>query len=88
MADSGAEMALKWEEEWREFILKIANEELRETMSNENYMAFDLYVNKGMPLNEVCSILGISKNQVYIARTRGVKLLKEIVQRLESEEEE
>ncbi len=88
LADSGAEMSLKWEEEWREFILKIANEELRETISNENYMAFDLYVNKGMPLKEVCAILGMTDNQVYIARTRGVKQLKEIVQRLESEEDE
>ena len=88
VADSDEDGSSKWDEEWREFILKVANEELRETMSNEKYMAFDLYVNQGMELKDVCEILGMSENQVYIARTRGVKQLKEIVQRLESEENE
>ena len=86
--DDDQTMEAKWQEEWRQFLLKIANEELRETISNDHYMAFDLYVNQRRPVKEVCEVLGMTQNQVYTIRTRVVKQLQEIVQRLEKEVDE
>ena len=81
-------MEAQWKEEWHQFLLKIANEELRETISNDHYMAFDLYFNQKRPVNEVCEVLGMTQNQVYTIRSRVFKQLQDIVQRLESEVDE
>ncbi len=86
--DDNQTLEAQWEEEWRQFLLKIANEELRETISNEHYMAFDLYVNQKRPIAEVCEVLGMTSNQVYTIRSRVFKQLQEIVQRLETEVDE
>ncbi len=86
--DDDQTLEAQWKEEWHQFLLKIANEELRETISNDHYMAFDLYFNQKRPITEVCEVLGMTQNQVYTIRLRVFKQLQEIVQRLESEVDE
>ena len=86
--DDAQTLEAKWQDEWRQFLLKIATEELRETISNDHYMAYDLYVNQKRPVQEVCDVLGMTPNQVYTIRSRVLRQLQEIVRRLESEVDE
>ncbi|MBR4222678.1 MAG: sigma-70 family RNA polymerase sigma factor [Victivallales bacterium] len=86
--DDNQTLEAQWKEEWRQFLLKIANEELREIISNDHYMAFDLYFTQKRPVAEVCEVLGMTQNQVYTIRSRVFKQLQDIIQRLESEVDE
>ena len=79
-------MEARWEEEWREFILENANDELKENVTEKNFMAYDLCVNKNLPPEKVAEILQINKNQVYIAKSRCLQMLKDIVDRLKNDD--
>lgn len=65
--------------EWRALILHDAMELLRKEVEPITYCAFELYMVQEMPIDQVISQLGITKNQVYIARTRCVQKLKRII---------
>ena len=71
------------DEEWRAFIYEKALEELRASCDAATYMAFELYGQRGLPVAEVCSMLSMSEDQVYQAKSRSAKRLNEIVARLE-----
>ena len=75
------------DEEWRKFIYEKALEELRSCCEPATYMAFELYVQRELPVTEVASIMSMSEDQVYQAKSRSVKRLKEIVARLEKQAE-
>jgi len=83
IVDSGPDP--KWEAEWREFLSQKALDELKATTDTKTYMAFELHGVHGRPAAEVARLLGISENQVYLARSRGVARLQGIVKRLEAE---
>ena len=76
----------KFEERWRKFIYEKALQVLRQNCDNVTYMAFDLYVRKEMPVKEVARTLKISEDQVFQAKSRSLKRLKEIIYRLEKSE--
>lgn len=75
-----------WDEEWHAFIMEIAMDELKEEVSETSFLAYDLYVTQGLPPDQVAKMLSITVNQVYIARTRCVQQLKEIVEKLKSDD--
>ena len=79
-------MDAQWEQEWREFILENAIDELKENVSEKNFMAYDLYANKDLPPEKVAEILKMTTNQVYIAKTRCLQMLKDIVDRLKNDD--
>ncbi len=84
--ESIVSMDAQWEDEWRRFIMENALDELKDNVCEKIFMAYDLYVNKGLPPEKVADILQITPNQVYIAKTRCVQMLKEIVDRLKSDD--
>jgi len=73
------------ETEWQKTVLDMAMSELREKISHTNYLAFDLYVRQDMAPEKVAEMLEITLNQVYIAKNRGLAMLKTIVARLKKE---
>ena len=75
-----------WDKEWYAFILETAMDELKEQVSETSFLAYDLYVNQKLPPDKVAKMLSITPNQVYIARTRCVQQLKEIVEKLKSDD--
>ena len=79
-------MEKNWSEEWHQFILETALDELKEQVSETSFLAYDLYVNQGLPPAKVAKMLSITPNQVYIARTRCVQQLMEIVEKLKSDD--
>ncbi|MBR6372340.1 MAG: sigma-70 family RNA polymerase sigma factor [Victivallales bacterium] len=77
----------KFEEEWRHFIYEKALQIVRQNCDNVTYMAFDLYARKGMPVKDVARTLQISKDQVFQAKSRTLKRLKETIADLERTED-
>ena len=82
------EIDKKFDEEWRQFIYNKAMEELRATTAPSHYLAFKLYCERGLPVQEVASTLGISEDSVYQSKTRLTRELKTIVERLARELDE
>ena len=72
--------------EWRALILHDAMELLRKEVEPVTYCAFELYMVQEMPVDQVAAQLGISRNQVYIARTRCVRKLKRIIAEINADD--
>jgi len=70
---------------WREYVREKALELLKEHLSPKQYQIFDLYVNQERPVEEIVTTLGVNRAQVYVAKLRGLKLLKKESQRLEEQ---
>ncbi|MDX2146867.1 MAG: sigma-70 family RNA polymerase sigma factor [Planctomycetota bacterium] len=73
-----------WDVERREFLLREALDELRTTSraDDKTLEAFELTTLRGMGAQEVAQTLGISAHDVYLAKSRCLQKVKEIVQRL------
>jgi len=80
-----AEQDALFEQEWQDFLLDKANQELRETMDSTKYMAFKMHSIEGRPAAEVARIFGMNPNQVYLLCSRTIKRIKEIVTRLKED---
>lgn len=76
------------EEEWRQFILQKALEELKSKCEDTVFMAFDMYALRGLPVREVAAALKTSEEQVYQAKSRLAGRLQAIVARLTRELDE
>ena len=72
-----------WNDEWKRHVLNMAIAELKGRVQPETYSAFEMYALQGRPIREVAEFLDLSPASIYTARSRCVKLLKEIVRELE-----
>lgn len=71
-----------WEEEWLSHILSQALFKLRSEMDPRIYQAFHLYVMEEKSAEEVAQFLEISKNSVYIIKSRALCRLKQIISQI------
>ncbi len=76
-----------FEHEWRLERLSQALDILRRESDPDTYQAFDLYALKDWPVEKVAKFLGASRNAVYISKTRCLKRLRAIVEKLIAEED-
>lgn len=74
-----------WEAEWQANLLEAAIAHVRRRIDPEKYQLFDLYVNRNWPPEKVAHTLGVSVNQVYLAKHRITELIRDEVHRLEKE---
>ena len=65
-----------FDEEWRERILELATNRVKQQVAASQYQIFDLYVLKKWPVGKIASTLGISSGRVYLAKHRISQLLK------------
>lgn len=65
--------------EWRKLLLEDALALLRERVAPETYLAFDLHMRQSLPVEEVARTLSVNRQFVYTAKTRCLKILKQIV---------
>ncbi len=77
-----------FEEEWQAFIYQKALEQVRKTVDESTYMAFEFYVRRNLPVEQVAEILSISVDSVYQAKSRIARHLKNIIEKLMREEGE
>lgn len=59
--------------------MEAALDDIRREFDPATFQAFDLYARKDMPAREVARLLGLSRNAVYIAKTRVLARLREIL---------
>ena len=69
-------------EEWRKAVLDEALDELRLRVDGKTYQAFEWYALQGRPVADVTAVLSMTRNQVYLAKSRCTAILREIVSRL------
>lgn len=74
-----------WEEEWRENIYQAALSRVRQSVNPKHFQVFDGCVCQGLPAAEVARMLGLNAAQVYLARHRVSKAVKQAVAQIENE---
>lgn len=68
-------------QEWGEFVLELALQELKQDVSIETYEAFYLTSIQNRPIQEVVALVGKTPNNLYNIRARCLKKLREIISR-------
>ena len=73
--DSG-EMALEkiWYEEWGKQLIDMALERVKQLVGHRQYQIFYCYVIQEQKAEEVAEFLGVSRDQVYVAKNRVGKV--------------
>ena len=66
-------------DEWRKTVLKEAEQELKQRVAPETFQAYELYAVQNRPVKKVAEYLDCSENQVYQAKKRCFKMMKEIL---------
>ena len=66
---------------WRLAMLDEALEELRCRVDVSTYQAFEMYALQHRKAAEVAAVLGVSKAQLYLSKSRCLRMLREIVAR-------
>ena len=74
--------------EWRKAVLKEAEQELKQRVSPETFQAYQLYAVQGRPVEKVAAFLDCSTNQVYQAKKRCFKMMREILLSMNKQDSE
>ena len=75
-------------EKWRAIVREEAMLELARRVDEKTFQAFELYALEERPAKETAELLGFSVDSVYVAKNRCVKILREIIARLNVEDPE
>jgi len=79
----GSNTTPEWDKEWLKRHLRYALERIETEFTESTIAAFKLYALKEWSVQRVCDSLGISANQVYLAKSRvTLRLRQEMEQRL------
>ena len=82
LPDPAAAPDERWEEQWRSEHLRYCLRQTRETEPPEIYRVFELLLLEDLPVPEVCARTGLNRNQVYKAKARVLKRVRETLERL------
>ena len=66
-----------WETQWRNQHLKHCVEQLRAEVSSSTFEAFSIIVIQGRPVAEACDALGMNANQIYKAKARMLRRVRD-----------
>jgi len=87
--DDGADdphLSLRWDEAWEARIAERALADAQAHIEPRTWEAFELYVRREMPAEEVASRLGLSVNSVHQAKSRVLRAAREAAERLRQDE--
>ena len=68
-------------QEWRKVVLEESLDELRLRVDPVTFQAFELYGMQNRPAAEVAGLLHLDRDRLYLAKSRCLKILREIVAR-------
>lgn len=71
-----------WDAQWDRTHIMYCLANLRDTFASHTLRAFELYVLHDQPVEEICRQLGMSPNQVYVAKSRVIKRIQSRYARL------
>ena len=74
--------------EWHKVIIAEAEDELRKRVSPDTFQAYQLYAVQGRPVEKVAAFLDCSTNQVYQAKKRCFKMMREILLSMNEQDSE
>jgi RNA polymerase sigma factor (sigma-70 family) len=77
LEDSATAVEDLWDKHWHYVHLLHCLSDLRSELASHNLQAFELYVLREMPVYQVAELLGMTANQVYVAKSRVMRRLKE-----------
>jgi RNA polymerase sigma-70 factor (ECF subfamily) len=83
--DTTSDLEKIWDDEWEKNLLEVALGKARRNLDPRQYQIFDFYVNKGWKAEQVAKTLGLTVNQVYLAKNRVTELITREVERLKKE---
>ena len=72
-----------WDEEWRKNLVDAAMLRVKKRVTPRQYQMFDLYAVKEWPVSEVARTLNVNVAQVYLAKHRVSRLVREELRRME-----
>ena len=78
ISDSGLDEA--WENEWRQYHLRLAMQTVNEEFNVSDLAAFDAYAIRGEQADQTAISLGISIDRVYQAKSRILRRLEELIE--------
>lgn len=67
-----------WDTEWRYMVLERCLQQARRELDQKVFKAFELYALLQKPIEEVCQTLAMSRNAVYIAKSRVLSKLRQL----------
>jgi RNA polymerase sigma-70 factor (ECF subfamily) len=74
-----------WEDDWERNLMDVAIERVKLKVDSKLYQMFDLYVFKEWPVMKIANAFGMNPGNVYTAKSRISKLIKQEVERLREE---
>ena len=77
------QMEQTWEMQWRRMVLDKCLDQVRREFDPKVFRAFEQYALAGAPVEEVCRRLAMSRNAVYIAKSRVLSRLRELQRQFE-----
>jgi RNA polymerase sigma factor (sigma-70 family) len=85
--DSGSDQELSqiWEDEWRANLIGIATRRVKVRLAPDKYQIFDFCVNKGWPAERIAKTFKVPVGQVYLAKHRVIRMIRQEVERLEKD---
>jgi len=72
-----------WDAEWKQTLMRTALEAVKKQVAPKQFQIFDLYVLQETSIEAITRTLGVSANQVYLAKHRISDLLAEELKRAE-----
>ena len=82
---AGLDLDAIWDEEWKNDLLAKAVQKVRNQVNAEQFQIFDFYVLHKWSVLEVAKRLNVNVGQVYLAKHRISKMIKQEIQALEVE---
>lgn len=75
-AESSA-LASLWEQTWNERLLQVLRDHLRSHFAEHTLRAFEMYVLRDLPVEQIASLLNMTPNQIYVAKSRVLRYLRD-----------
>ena len=82
---AGSELEAIWTEEWEKHLFNTAAAKIKKQVKPEHYQLFDLYVVQKWSVRKITQTLDVNAGQVYLAKHRVSRLMKEEIGKLRGE---
>ncbi len=80
---AGQDLDSVWEAEWKKNLLEQALAAVKQQVAPKQFQIFDLYVLQETPIEAITRALGVSANQVYLAKHRVSEVLDDELKKAE-----
>jgi RNA polymerase sigma-70 factor, ECF subfamily len=69
-----------WQQQWEKMVMQICMDRARKEFDEKTFAAFEMYALQDVDPTEAAKRLGLSRNAVYIAKSRILSRLRELIE--------